>query len=366
MSDTAEPVACDRQNSSVPNTDNAHLDLPPGKRPTLRDVAAHAGVSVSAVSKVLRSADGVSAEMYSRVTASIATLAYRPNAAARGLRGRTFTVGMVVPDLQNPFFGLVIDSIASVLGAAGYELFIGQAGRTGRSESETVEAMLDRQMDGLILMIAAGMSDEHLAAIGRRVPLVVMARHGAAAEYDTVASDDLRGSDLLIDHLVSLGHRRISHITYQDGATRPQQPPYFRELGYRDAMRRHGLEHEIDVVQTMFSEEGGRRAAQDLLARDRVPTAIYVGADIAAFGVLSALGERSVPVPAAISVVGYDNLPTAAVYPISLTTIDPAAPTMGTHAARLLLQRIAGRTEPISEQLAVELIVRATTAPASA
>jgi LacI family transcriptional regulator len=334
----------------------------PARRVTIVDVAAHAGVSTAAASKVLRNAYGVSPQMREKVEAAIKELGYRPLASARAMRGKTFTIGVLVSDVQNPFFGLLIDGITDEVERSGYELMVGPAGATAASQSRMIEAMVDRQMDGLIL-ISPVLDASSLADVARRIPTVVVGRHGPADEYDTVAGDDLAGAALIVEHLVSLGHRDIAYLTHADpDGSDPRFPQQVRERGYREAMERLGLADRIDVVPARWTAQGGRSAARDLLARDALPTALFAGADVAALGVLTELWEHEREVPGEISIVGYDDTPTAALAPISLTSADQAGFDMGATAARLLLDRFTGRTDARHVLTTPRLVARRTSA----
>lgn len=192
--------------------------------------------------------------------------------------------------------------------------------------------------------------------------MVVVARHGGAENFDTVVDDDRQGAKLVIDHLVGLGHERIMHTSHSSGGLRrPHVPSHIaRRDGYEAAMKRHGL--TPDVLVPGYSEEGGYLAANEALDRRQPPTAIFAGADIAALGVLRAVEERGLRVPEDVSVAGYDNIFTSRVERVSLTTVDQSGEITGSTAARLLLERIDGRSEAIHHVVVPELIVRRTTA----
>ncbi len=336
---------------------------PAARRATITDVASRANVSTAAVSKVLRNAYGVSPAMQERVRQAIAELGYRPQAAARGMRGRTYTIGVLIPDLRNPFFPELVEGIAEHLATTEYQPLLGPGGSSPQSQSRMTDALLDRRMDGII-MIAPQQPRARLEEIAASVPLVVIGRHGKSTEYDAVNDDDLAGAGLIVDHLADLGHRRIAHVEHRD-STRgipTTMPQTVRAEGYRQAMQRRGL--EIDIVSTSYSEEGGHTAAREMLARPVRPTAIFAGADIAAIGVLNAVHEAGLRIPEDISVAGYDNTSIAAMGPVSLTSVDQDGHLMGVNAARLLLERIEGkRQRSVLLSLSPTLVPRRTTAP---
>ncbi|MFF7795411.1 substrate-binding domain-containing protein [Streptomyces sp. NPDC007991] len=340
----------------------------PRRRVTIVDVARHAQVSTTAVSKVLRNAYGASPEMRAKVRRAIDELGYRPHAGARGLRGQTYTIGVMLPDIRNPFFPEILDGVTGALEDTEYQVLLGPGCNGERAEAQVTEAMIDRGMDGLVL-VAPVSSRARLEHIASAVPTVVIGRHGTSALYDTVVDDDIEGASLVVGHLAGLGHRRIAHIEHHetDPARLAEMPNARRADGYRQAMRAHGLEEWTDVVSTSYTQEGGYEGAKRLLARPHRPTAVFAGADIVAMGVLQAVAEAGLSVPGDLAVAGYDNTTFAALGPISLTSVDQAGHEMGRSAVRLLLGRIADRHRP-SERVVLSptLVPRRTTAPAQA
>jgi LacI family transcriptional regulator len=337
----------------------------PPRRVTIVDVAAHANVSTTAVSKVIRNAYGVSPAMRERVSAAIAELGYRPRAGARGMRGQTYTIGMMLPDLRNPFFPDIVDGFVEQLDDTDYQVLLGTSFCGGEPEARVTEALIDRGMDGLVL-VAPTAPQAELNRSALLAPVVVIGRHTRSALHDTVVDDDAAGAALVVDHLAELGHRRIAHIEHRenDAALAVEMPNAVRAEGYRRAMRARGLADEIDVVSASYTEEGGYVGARQLLSRPVRPTAIFAGADIAAMGVLTAITEAGLSVPDDISVAGYDDTSFAALGPIGLTSVDQAGRQIGADAARLLLHRIADRDRASAfVSTSPRLVVRRTTAP---
>ncbi|MGH3387817.1 MAG: LacI family DNA-binding transcriptional regulator [Actinomadura sp.] len=335
------------------------------RRATIADVASHAQVSTTAVSKVLRNAYGVSPAMRERVRAAIDELGYRPHAAARAMRGRAFTIGLLLPDLRNPFFPDIVDGVLEQVADTDYEAIIVQGGSDLKAEERALDALVDRQVDG-VLMVAPLASKARLERVAESTPTVVLGRHERSAVYDSVLDDDDAGAEQVIEHLIALGHRRIAHIAHHDGGR--GRPAAFhhtiRAETYQRVMRDHGLADELAIAVTSYSEEGGYEGARELLARSPRPTAIFAGADLAAFGALSALHEAGVAVPGHISVAGYDNTRVAALDNISLTSVDQGGVTMGRTVGRLLLERIeGGRTESVRFSVTPTLVPRRSTGP---
>ena len=227
-------------------------------------------------------------------------------------------------------------------------------------EAEAVEAFLEMRVDGLVLLSVVPGT---LREIARSVPVVVVGERDLEdIDIDIVVDDDELGARLAVDHLVELGHRCIAHI---EGS--PSTTARYRRSGYEAAMRRHRLDDLIVVEPGDFTEEGGYRAALELLGRPDRPTAIFAPNDLVATGVLSAADERRLRVPADISVVGYDNTYLAAIRHISLTSVDQPRRDMGRIAAERLCARIEDPFRPPEQRLVVpHLVIRSTTGPAPA
>jgi LacI family transcriptional regulator len=282
------------------------------------------------------------------------------------MRGRTFTIGMMLPDIRNPFFPEIVDGFADALERTDYQVLLGTSFCGHEAEGRVVEALVDRGMDGVVL-VAPTATQAQLDRNAAEIPLVVIGRHARSSGHDTVVDDDAAGAALVVDHLADLGHRRIAHIEHRENDARlaVEMPNAVRAEGYRRAMEARGLGDEIDVVSASYTEEGGYVAARQLLGRPRrPPTAIFAGADIAAMGVLTAIAEAGLSVPGDISVAGYDNTTFAAIGPIGLTSVDQAGRQIGADAARLVLERIADRERSATFlSTTPRLVVRRTTAP---
>jgi LacI family transcriptional regulator len=335
---------------------------PKDRRVTIADVARSAEVSVAAVSKVLRNAHGVSDAMRTKVRAAMEELGYRPHAAARGMRGRTYTIGVVLDSIRNPFFADILDGVDAELAGTDYQVLIGAGGFGAEGQAKLADALVDRRMDGLV-MIAPGMSKDDVVRTAASVPTVVVGHHDQAPEYDSVVDDDLAGAALVVAHLAELGHRRIAHTSTRGtrGTKWRATPDKVRARGFRQAMAAHGLGDDPAVAVTGFSLEGGYQAGHDLLTRAERPTAIFAGADVAALGVFRAAFELGIRIPEDLSLVGYDNTAIAGLTPVRLTSVDQAGHAMGVSAARLLVERIEGRTEAARTVSTPQLVVRHTT-----
>ena len=337
----------------------------PGPRPTIRDVAEHAGVSKSLVSLVLRGSPKVSPDRRAAVQRSIAELGYRPNAAARTLReGRSRAIGVLLNDVRHPWYIDLLDGLISVLEADGRHLVLSGGGRLNRRTDDSVlRGFLALEADGFIL--AGTQADSPvIAEIASVVPTVAVGWPGIdLPRVDAVANDDLAGATLATRHLIELGHRRIAHISGRLSGTSTVVGK-LRQQGYEETMRACGLGEYIRVEPGDFTEDAGYRATVRLLSGDQPPTAIFAVDDITCLGAQSAASEMNVSVPAGLSLVGYDNSYLVRLRSIWLTSVDSAGFDAGRLAARTLLARVADPARPAEVHLLdPTLQVRGSTAP---
>jgi LacI family transcriptional regulator len=331
------------------------------RRPvTIVDVAREAGVSRAAVSKVIRNAPGVSPSMRLRVDAAIQRLDYRPSAAARAMRGSSYTLGLEIPHLGNQFFTQILAGAKHALLGSPYQLMIAPA---DGPEYHAIEALADRQVDGIVA-ISPLVEPTWLERLAARIPVVMLGRHDQPSNYDTVVDDDVRGGRDVMEHLLGLGHRRIAHLTEDEAVTSPDSgtPHSVRLQTYTECMVAAGFESYISIARTGRTEQSAQEATASLLERKDRPTAIFAAHDQLAIGALAAIADRGLSVDD-VSLVGYDNTELAAHPAISLTSVDQSGAEMGEHAIRMILERIGGRTEPRRYSITPRLCVRGSTAP---
>ncbi|MBP2475827.1 DNA-binding LacI/PurR family transcriptional regulator [Crossiella equi] len=327
-------------------------------RPTMEDVAARAGVSRALVSLVMRGSPKVSEQRRAAVLKAAEELGYSPHAMARSLASRTSTVlGVMVSDLHNPFFAEVVDGVDAAARAEGFDLIINTGGRSPARERGALTSLLSFRPAGLVLL-GPVVSASAIASAAEQVPVTLVSRSSRSSTVDSVNDDGEVGSLLAVDHLVSLGHRRIVHL---DGGGGSQSA--LRRRGYELAMRRHGLKPE--VVPSEYTDAAGAKSVRGFVTgRDELPTAIVAANDYNAIGAISALEEAGLRVPQDVSVIGYDNSALASLRHVCLTTVDQPRTEMGRLAAEALLERVRhGRTEPVRHLLHPSLVVRSTTGP---
>jgi DNA-binding LacI/PurR family transcriptional regulator len=340
----------------------------PAERPapaTIRDVAVRAGVSTATVSRVLAGIGNPRPATADAVTAAVAALDYRPSGVARSLRmKRTRTLGLIVTDIQNPFFPELVQAADLAARGMGYSILLGSAAYDEHRAMHYLSLMVDRRVDGLIIA-SSQVSDESLKwLLSSPVPAVVVNADAADLPVPVITSDNAGGARVAVEHLVALGHRRIGYV--RGPASYTADTP--RADGFRAACRAAGLS-PTDVVEVAGDGlfEGGEQAATELL--DRLPglTAIACYNDITAIGVLRALRAAGVLVPGDVSVIGIDDIAAAAWVVPALTTVAQQKSEMGRLAVERLAAMIAEDADqppPQVTRLPMVLRVRESTGPA--
>ncbi|MEO6012211.1 MAG: LacI family DNA-binding transcriptional regulator [Devosia sp.] len=325
---------------------------------TIREVAEDSGVSVAAVSKVLRDAYGVSPSLRLKVQTSIAKLGYRPHTAARGMRGQTYTLGFLLPDMHNPFFSDILSGLNTALERTQYQTLLGVSGPGAAVDMVLIEAMIDRQMDGLII-IGPSLLSEDMKRVAARIPTVLIAYHPLqGVNFDTVNDDDRLGGALVVQHLVAAGYKHIAFLSQQISDAEQMMVTTHREMGYREAMERAGLARHIQVVKALQTSRETQIAARHLLEQRNRPNAIFCWTDFIALEVLSVARDLNLAVPGDLAIVGYDNTSYCDLSQNSITSVDQSGQVLGLQAARLLIERIKGRTEPEHYTVTPRLVAR--------
>lgn len=335
-------------------------DPPASRRVTMQDVAERAGVSQPTVSLVLgdnpeaRVADATRA----RVLRAARELGYRPNLLARGLsRRRSYALGVVVPDLSNPFFADVVSGVQAVAAEEGYAVLLCE-GRQVPAERH-LEELRSRFIDGVILDSAG----ESSVPVERLEGLNLVLIDEPTDRWPGVASDAGAAGRLAAEHLLELGHRRLAFL----GPASPAHGFRLRERGFVVRLREEGLDLPSERLRRVpATAEGGVNGMTALLALKEPPTGVFCADDLVAVGALKACLAAGVAVPGRISLVGCDDVELARLTTPELTTVRVPAREMGARAARLLIRRLEGRaTGPgPSRLLPVRLVRRGSSGPA--
>jgi LacI family transcriptional regulator len=340
-------------------------NLRAGVAVTLRDVARVAGVHPATVSRALNEETRalVNKETARRVLEAAETLGYRPNPIARGLKtNRSYTIGVLIPDLTNPLFPPILRGIEDRLETDGYTPLIANTDNDPERELHDMQAMRARQVDGIIAATARRDHRLHDALIDAGIELVLVNRRQEELPVSSATADDRIGMRLAVAHLISLGHTRIAHLAgpldYSTGLDRHDS--------FHETMRAAGLEPDpaLVLVAEAFTESEGARLCGQLLTAGHEVTAVAAANDLLALGCYDVFAERGVRCPEEISVVGFNDMPFAARFQPPLTTIHIPHYEIGKAAAHLMLERLQdGDVPPRDIRLEPHLVVRGSTGP---
>jgi LacI family transcriptional regulator len=325
--------------------------------PTVADVARLAGVGAITVSRVVNGTSYVSVEKQKKIHAAINRLGYRPNQAARILKGqRARMIGLIVPDLSDPFFGMCASAVENFAFERGYMTLIVASQRNQEFERNEVEIMMGQNIAGLV--IVPSLPNERLKQLAASgVPIVALDRPLPEVTADEVVVENLGGAEMAVSHLLGHGHKKIACIGYDKNFYSISH----RILGYTNAMRASGL--KCDIYDCASTFKSINKIVRSWKRSASPPTAIFSLNNVTTSHVLQALQREGFAIPHQMAVVGFDDFALASLLSPPLTAVRQPATSLGTQAARLLFDRIG--MEPITTGLSgiklvlpVEFIVR--------
>ncbi len=328
-----------------------------GKAASIYDVAREARVSVFTVSAVVNHKSHVGKKLRDRVEAAIRKLNYRPNLLARGLaKQKTHTIGMIVPDIANPFFPMVVRGAEDAAQKRGYNLLLCNSDDSQAKEESALELLLSKRVDGILLTKAICDLSPPLRQLMQemKVPIVLVMRTFPAISRDAVITDDYRGAYEAVCHLARAGRKQIGLI----GGPRKVSNGKARWEGFRDALKANGLAYDPAlVIEGDYRVESGYRAGNLLLSHR--PDGVYVANFLMTVGLLKAAEEMGLRCPEDFGLVSFDDYPWLSIFHPKLTTVELPKYQLGQEAADLLLDRIGGNNGPgVLKKLQPELRVR--------
>jgi len=331
----------------------------------LKDIAKDLGVSVITVSKVLRNHPDIGEATRERVLKRVRELNYQPNLAARALvTGKTFCVGLIVPDLVHPFFAQVAKGLSACLRNKQYGLLLASSEEDPELERQEIEHLLARRVDALIVASAQSSPESFQEVEERMTPLVLIDRQFQELPANFIGIDDFAAGAMATAHLIDGGCRRIAHIRGPEVST-----ALGRLAGYKSALRDRGLDAADSlVVREATSDESGdqsgRQAMLRLLKLDPRPDAVFCYNDPVAMGAMEVILDSGLRIPDDIALVGCGNVLYASALRVPLSTIDQKSAEIGSRAGEMALKLVGRRKQPLPPEtvlLPPELVVRAST-----
>ena len=309
---------------------------------TIKDVARLSGVSPMTVSRVINRSLRVSPVTRSRVEQAIAELGYVPSSLARGLsRQKTGTIALIVPDVANPFFTLIVRGAEDVARRAGYRVLLCDTRFDLTLEAEVIEEMIAHRVEGIVIAPVSDASRSQLKRLARfGVPFVLIDRTIPGVDCDVVLGDSTAGARSLVEHLIALGHRRIGMIVEDENVSTARE----RRAGYVEALERAGIPLDPTlVVHAAADPQGGVVGMEKLLLLAERPTGVFTVNNLVALGAIEAVRAAGLEVPDDVALVCFDDIEYASrLYPFLTVMLQPAE-TFGTLGTQLLFERIEGR-----------------------
>lgn len=329
---------------------------------TLKDVAAKAGVSIATVSRVFNAPDKVKPDTKSQVEQAVKELDYKMSRVAKRLRsanGRAHMLGLIIPDIQNPFFADIARGVEDVAYKNNYGLLFGLSNEDRKRQKIALETLISESVDGVIVPPVKGSGADILELLNLNIPVVVVDRRLEDAVIDTITCDNVQGAYLAIRHLLELGHTRIGFI----GGIPELATSKERLEGYRKALSEYGVDEESTlIIEGDSTQKSGSELTEQLLSMQNPPTAIFAANNLMTLGVLIAIHQTKKRIPEEISLVGYDDVPWAQAMHPKLTVVRQPSYQQGVNAAEMMLQRIKNpeRAESLI-LLNPQLVVREST-----
>ena len=329
------------------------------KAPSLVDVARKAKVNISTVSRTINQTGKIGAETQARVLKVMRELGYKPNRVARRLRARdasTHLLGLIIPNIQNPFFADLARGVEDVAYKNNFALLLCNYDEDEKKEQFYLDVMQAESVDGIILPPIHENDPAVMQVVQNGTPVVCVDRILADSALDKVEVDNHMGAYKAVEHIIAQGHRRIGFIAGPSDSSTGRE----RLRGGKDALIAARLPVKSELIKFGdFKQESGRLLTHELLALAVPPTALFVSNGLMTIGALEAIAARGLKIPKQIALVGYDELPLAAVFNPPLTMVKQPAYEVGKYAAELLLKRIKdGKQPPTSLKLLPELIIR--------
>jgi DNA-binding LacI/PurR family transcriptional regulator len=324
---------------------------------TIRDVAARAGVSVGTVSAVINRSPSVAESTRQRVLNRIQELSYKPNSKARSLRRHGVSaVGLIVPDLKNPFFSSVAEGVQITAEENDVLLVLCMTGARAEREQYYAQTLMTARLDGVIYLSGSGIPSPHLLLLAKSRQILFVDESLPGVDIPFITSENRSGARAVAKHVLSMGHREVAIIGGPARLWTSEQ----RLAGYREALVGAGLNpDDTPMVAGEYDEASGYRIAQELLRKSKPAiTALLCANDLMAIGAMKLCRDIGLRVPLDISITGFDNIPASSLLDPALTTVAQPGLDMGRAAAQLLLHQIKGISPPLLTIFPTELCVR--------
>lgn len=329
----------------------------PVSAPTLDDVANAAGVSTATVSRCLNSGTNVTKPTRDKVMKAVEALGYTPNFGARAMAAkRTYTIGAIIPTMENAIFARGLQAFQETLHQLGYNLLVSSSGYNPDMEEEQIRSLIARGADGLLLIGYARERAVYEFLERRGIPTMLAWSYLPGMAYASVGFDNRAAMRVLADRVISMGHKRIAVIS---GIVAGNDRAEGRLNGIKDSWIANGYDlDDLKIIQTPYEIENGAKAFEKLMQSDPKPTVVMCGNDVLAVGAVSRARRLGYDVPKDVSITGFDDIELASHLSSPLTTVHVPHREMGQTAARELIKLVDGSTQTVHRQLNVKIVMR--------
>ena len=328
---------------------------------TIKDIAKILGVSHTTVSRALKDSPDISEAMKEKVRDLARELNYQTNNLARGLvLNKSYSIGVIIPDIENPYYSSICKHLSFLLEKAEYRILICNSGRLRNVERQYLDYLRRQRVDGYVIVPADAQDETFRKFLGQGMPTVLIDYHGEKLGIDSVMEDNYFGATLAVKHLANLGYKTIVHFAGAENAT----PSEERLQGYLDVLKKARLPRNKKLIlRTDSTFESGIEAAQRLYSSGKLPEAIFTVNDIVAMGALQFFHNKKIRIPEDVALVGFDDIYLAKMLPVPLTTVRQSTDKIAESIAEILLEKLNGGNNVSSVKnilLEPELVIRAS------
>ncbi|MBK9291332.1 MAG: LacI family DNA-binding transcriptional regulator [Bacteroidetes bacterium] len=332
---------------------------------TIKDIAQKLSLSTSTVSRALKDHPDISPKTRTAVKELAALLGYRPNRIALNLRNNsTRTIGLIIPEIEHYFFSAIINGIEEVAYKNDYSVMVFQSNESYKREVLNTQAVLTNRVDGVLVSYSKETSDfSHFQKlVDNEIPVVFFDRVTDQVEADQVLADDYQGAFLAVNHLIEKGCRKVAHFAAPQNLQIGKQ----RLAGYHDALLKHNIPFDHNLVLLADTYETARKAAHDILRKPNAPDGFFAVNDMSAIAIIKAAKDLGKRVPEDVKVVGFENSKSAMFSDPELTTVDQFGFELGREACQVLLRRLKDQDKnepfrPVKKVIKTKLVVRSST-----
>lgn len=327
---------------------------------TIKDIARIANVSYATVSRALNNHKDVNEQTKQKILKICNELGYSPNAIARGLvKQSTYTIGLLIPDITNPYYPEVARGVEDEASKENYNIFLCNTDWDLMKEVDYFNLLLAKRVEGIIIAPVSDDTTKFVEKFTDRLPIVFLGTRLSGEKYNYVAIDNIKGGEMITEYLINLGHRRIAFI----GGTKDSSTFSDRVKGYKNALIKNKIDINKNLIKICgYRKVDGYNALKAMAKESNVPTAIFAVNDLVALGIIEAAEEMGLEIPQDISLAGFDDIPYASLPKIRLTTVSQPKDLIGREAIRILLEKIKNKNINTGLQRIIqpELIIRST------